>query len=530
MKPINIFILTRIEDEYDQMRLERQMSLRNRFLKVKEWEMKGLRTFSDRICGVMENGTSLEFFYSFTMPKLGKEFDLLRIGSDSIVNIELKSGNVSDEAIKKQLDHNRYYLATLDRAIYSYTYISETDRLVRLSGGGRLIETSWDELAVTLNKQQDIYEGHIEELFREDRYLISPLTDPLRFLRGDYFLTAQQKDIRNLILKDVLEKPGVIRKRVSVHGFTGLPGTGKTILLYDIAMQLSASARVCVLHFGSHEKELEHLDERLKRVDFYYCSGDSLLDLKDEYRALLIDEGHRLSASNLKDVMGIAKTGDIPVIISYDREDPIAYEERNHDGSELIESIEGFHGYKLTNRIRLNSELSSFISGLMYPEGSHRRDFSSVSLAWASDDEQADMIIKDHISQGYVYIYDDGMQIYEDCGDTGTMSVRELGIEVNEATCREFDRVVMLIDESFAYDEKGYLRSASGINNAGTSLAGMTDVAGTDTTEYSVVRNLFHGLSRGKDRIAIVVKNNKAVFGRILTILQGRPDQKKRVT
>ena len=117
MIPVNIYILTRADEEHDQERLEKQMSFRGRFLKIKEWEIKGLRTLSERLCDVMENATALKFFYSFTMPKLGKEFDLLRIGSDSIVNIELKSGNVSDEVIKRQLEQNRYYLSTLSTSI-----------------------------------------------------------------------------------------------------------------------------------------------------------------------------------------------------------------------------------------------------------------------------------------------------------------------------------------------------------------------------------------------------------------------------
>ena len=33
------------------------------------------------------------------------------------------------------------------------------------------------------------------------------------------------------------------------------------LLLYDIAMQLSRWDKVCVFHFGSHEKELEQLDD-----------------------------------------------------------------------------------------------------------------------------------------------------------------------------------------------------------------------------------------------------------------------------
>ena len=508
MKPINIYILTRIEDDHDQTRLERQMSSRNRLLKIKEWETKGLRNLSDKLCIVMEKGPSLKFFYSFTMPKLGKEFDLLRISEDCVVNIELKSGNVSDELIKRQLEQNRYYLSTLDRPIYSYTYISEADRLVRLSGGGRLIDTSWKELADVLDKQHDCYEGNIEDLFREDRYLISPLTDPLRFLRGDYFLTSQQRDIRNNILRDVLEKRGVISHKVVVHGFTGLPGTGKTILLYDIAMQLSSSSKVCVLHFGSHEKELEHLDERLKRVDFYYCDRYSRIELKEEYSAILVDEGHRLSEMNLADIMSIADSLKIPVIISYDREDSIAYEERDRDGSELIEKLNGFNGYKLTNRIRLNSELSSFISRLMNTADIHRRDYDSVSVAYAADDAQSDMIIEDYLRQGYIYIWDSLLQ-----KDTAIEGYEK--IEVAEATCREFAKVVMLIDDSFTYDERGYLRSLR------TMCEGDRPESLDTGHTYSSVRNLFHGLSRAKENIAIVVRNNDMVFKKILTILQG---------
>ncbi|MCR5399385.1 MAG: ATP-binding protein [Lachnospiraceae bacterium] len=528
MRPINIYALTRPDDIYDQARLERQMSGRHHLLRIKEWEIAGLKTLCDELCKVMEHGSALKFYYSFTMPRLGKEFDLLRISSDITVNIELKSGNVSDEVIKRQLEQNRYYLSTLDRTIYSFTYLSNTGRLVRLSGGGRLIDTSWDELASILLKQEDCYEDHIEQLFSEDRYLISPLTDPLRFLRGDYFLTSQQRDIRNTILNDILIKPGVIKKQLRIHGFTGLPGTGKTILLYDIAMQLSVTSKVCILHFGSHEKELEHLNERLKRVDFYYCDNDSSIDVPEEYGAVLVDEGHRLNAVNLNDIMKAAGDLQIPVIISYDREDSIAYEERSYYGAGLIESLDGFNGYRLTNKIRLNSELSVFISRLVNTNASHRRDYPSVSVAHAADDTTANILINDHIRSGYIYIWDASLNsaILSDEQD----DISKGRIEVTDATCREFDNVVMLIDDTFSYDENGYLRSVTSADTADSAnAADATDTPAKPDTgsnsaaiRYTPVRNLFHGLSRAKEHIAIIVKGNKPVFEGILTILQGK--------
>ena len=124
MKPINIYALTRIDNPAHLERLERQMSARRRYLKIKNWEIEGLRSFSEHLNVHMSDANELNFYYSFTMPKLGKEFDLLRVNDDFVVDVELKSGNVTDEVVKKQLVQNKYYLSTLGKNMYFYTFIS----------------------------------------------------------------------------------------------------------------------------------------------------------------------------------------------------------------------------------------------------------------------------------------------------------------------------------------------------------------------------------------------------------------------
>ena len=567
MRPVNIYALTRISNISSQERLERQMSGRNHYLKIKKWEIEGLRAFSDSLFRVMESSPELSFYYSFTMPKLGKEFDLLRVNDDSVINIELKSGNVSNDTIRKQLIQNRYYLATLGRNMYFYTYISSGDRLVRLSNSGRLVDTGWEELAGVLERQKNPFGGHIEELFKEDEYLISPLTDPGRFLRQEYFLTLQQKDIRKDILKNIRNKDGSIKHEYSVQGFTGLPGTGKTILLYDIAMQLSKAQRVCVFHFGSHEKELEQLDERLKRVDFYYCDDiheiiidkdknnnnseynssnsqyfekitqsnlshefetdkgileniESNIMMHKTYSAILVDEGHRINETSLSAILDLAKQWMVPVIFSYDKEDAIAPEECRSSGAYLIDDIDGYTKYKLTNRIRMNSELSSFIACVMCVQGrNYRHDYPSVSLVYANDDNEAKILLQNFKRDGYIYIWDDDLKnsqadsnvISFNSNDieqeTQTSDVKNAitSIETSVATCKEFDKVVMMIDDTFYYDESGYLRC----NNVRP-----------DDNRDSGVRNLYHGLSRAKKNVGIVVKGNTDVFKELLYVLQ----------
>lgn len=509
MYPINIYMLTRVADDGLVKKMERQMSGRQYFLNVKRWEMLCLREVAEALNRRIGQPELLNFFYSFQIPKLGKEFDLLRISEDTVLNLELKSGFVSDDKIKRQLRQNRYYLAPLGKNIRSYTYISQSHTLVRLTNGNRLVEEDWDVLCRDILQQQNCFSGDVELLFREEKYLISPLTDPERFLRREYFLTSQQNDIKNNILhrirgrenmakgavgsgKETVAKgaAGGGKEKALLQGFTGLPGTGKTLLLYDIAMELSEHEKVCVLHYGSYPTQLDMLDFRLKRIDFYPCEkGNELPDLSG-YRAILVDEGHHMYPQDFEALQAFARDKNIPVVVSYDREDIIYEEERMQDMGSYLERKEGFVSYRLTNRIRMNSELSSFIHNLLQTRGTYRRTFyPSVEVAFASTEEEKEQLIHIFQQKDYIYIYQ---------GEPGANVDRERSMEAGLATCREFEKVLMVLDERFSYDEAGFLRAS----------------------DQGLVRDLFHGLNRAVRAIGLVVYKNEDVLKIILQILQ----------
>ena len=107
-------------------------------------------------------------FSTHSDPRLGKEFDLLQIKEKQIVNIELKSGAVSDEAIRKQLLQNRYYLSVLGRNIRSYTYVSSLDRLVRLNNHDHIVEAKWEELCKDLEEESLSIRGILKNYFRQN--------------------------------------------------------------------------------------------------------------------------------------------------------------------------------------------------------------------------------------------------------------------------------------------------------------------------------------------------------------------------
>ena len=455
MKPISIYTITRKQNiEYVQ-KLERQLSGRTYFLKMREWELESMKALVRKLEVHMQDIHALRFFYSFQVPRLGKEFDLLQIKDDQIVNIELKSGKVSDEAVRKQLLQNRYYLSVQGKFIQSYTYISSQERLVRLNNHDHIVEADWEQLCLALQRQSKDYEGDIEDLFQTEMYLFSPLTEPERFLNKEYFLTSQQKDIERRILDK-------IRKVKSGYfWFSGLPGTGKTLLLYDIAMKLSVHQKVCMIHCGETGKEWKILHDRLLRITFLSDSQlEECPDLK-EYSAILVDEAHLLSVEELHRILELSEKH--PVIFSSDDEDMISDEEMDRTMIREIEHLPDIQSFHLTNRIRTNAELSSFIQNMMHlPEKRTVRYYPHIQVVYANDDEEAGILLK-----GYQ------------------------------------DQLVFIIDERYYYDEKGYLREQRQKQQKPTE-----------------VRMLFHRLNEARDEFAIIVKGNEAVYEVLLDLLQ----------
>ena len=455
MKSISIYAITRNQNIECLQKLERQLSGRTYFLKMREWELESMKALVRELEVHMQDVHALRFFYSFQVPRLGKEFDLLQIKDDQIVNIELKSGKVSDEAVRKQLLQNRYYLSVQGKMIQSYTYISSQERLVRLNNHDHIVEADWDQLCLALQRQSKDYEGDIEDLFQAEMYLFSPVTEPERFLNKEYFLTSQQKDIERRILDK-------IRKvKYGYFWFSGLPGTGKTLLLYDIAMKLSVHQKVCMIHCGETGKEWKILHDRLLRIAFLSDSQlEECPDLK-EYSAILVDEAHLLSVKELHRILELSEKH--PVIFSGDDEDMISDEEMDRTMLREIEHLPDIQSFHLTNRIRTNAELSSFIQNMMHlPEKRMVRYYPHIQVVYANDDEEAGILLKGYQNQ-----------------------------------------LVFIIDERYYYDEKGYLREQR-----------------QKYQKPTAVRTLFHRLNEAREEFAIIVKGNEAVYEVLLDLLQ----------
>ena len=198
---------------------------------LKEREKKDLKSFFDRIRTSLKvlEGYYLEvlegYYLGFTIPQISKEFDILRIGKESVINVELKNEFTTEERIKNQLKQNKYYLSFLGKDTFHFTYVAKKDKLYKLENDD-LVRTSFQELANLLSKQEVEEIENLERLFDPSNYLVSPFNSTDRFVNKKYFLTQQQEDIKNRIIN-----PEGSKDEQLFFTIKGGAGTGKTLLV-----------------------------------------------------------------------------------------------------------------------------------------------------------------------------------------------------------------------------------------------------------------------------------------------------------
>lgn len=162
MNSINLYFLSKIEDCEEFAIYEKRLSMRAQALSVREHERASLHAF---VSCASASRASLQdfdsFYYNYSIPQIGKEFDLLKITPDSILNIELKSQEIEFDKIETQLRRNKHYLRHLSRQIYSFTYVASTNEVYQLNGGECLDFSDMDTLLNIMHQLSGIYPSDI---------------------------------------------------------------------------------------------------------------------------------------------------------------------------------------------------------------------------------------------------------------------------------------------------------------------------------------------------------------------------------
>ena len=489
---LSINILSLIQ-AYDNLEEENYINFLDYYnIKIKDEEVNDLKSL---ISILKENTESQNIFHQFyvgyEIPQIGKEFDLLRFGKDCIINIELKSIS-TEEKIFKQLERNKYYLSFIEKKIYNFSFVSNEKKLYYLNDVDGLIEVELLFLLDLLNKQEIISLDNIDKLFNPSNYLVSPFNSTDRFMKNEYFLTNQQENMKANILTTL--KDDSTYKFISL---TGNAGTGKTLLTYDIAKEvMSNGEKVLIIHCGNLNNGQYELNSKynwtISAIKYY--THHKLSD----YSLIIIDESQRIYPKQLEAIIEEIKSINGNCIFSYDKLQTLAFWEENRNINQKINEIDSIVKYKLSEKIRTNKEISSFIMVLF-----DKSKYTKLTK-------------KGNIEINYFKNLNDGKNFFELLNNQGWKIIqftpsqytkeyhKNYSLFTTETSHgiigQEFDKVAVVIDKHFFYD--GNKLSYNG------------------TSYYHPVKMLFQNITRTRKKLNIVIIDNNEILDWCVHILK----------
>ncbi|MCD8231944.1 MAG: DUF2075 domain-containing protein [Clostridiales bacterium] len=503
MRAVNIYILTRKIKADKRPLYEKALSNRKEEIKTRIEEYELIETIVNNLIFCEASLKIFEYwYYSFSIPQIGKEFDLLKIGKNRIVNIELKSQEVAEEKIIRQLEKNRMYLTHINKEIYSFTYVryeDGTEKLFRLKDG-KLEDASFEKLLQFISLIEEPLQDGIENLFRPNDYMVSPINTPNKFLQGQYYLNNQQSSIKNNIISKIEKGDGLF-------GITGSAGTGKTLLLYDLAKTLSGSFNVCVIHSGILSDGHKYLNTKLDSVDIIDAKTLTK-NIIENYDVVCVDESQRLYTQDMDVLINAFEQKNLRAcIFSYDYTQVLSKTELRRNNPERLRKITGFLEQNLKNRVRTNPEILSFVRTLMrvYDVPKNAVDYSNIDVIYANSIQESDRILKIYQSRGYTFIsYTPSHYVFNEIDHYSSFMNSYLVIG------QEFDNVVQIMDNNFRHSAKGELQGREHPN-----------------PDYLFAKLFYQNITRAREKMCIIVLNNEELFDTLLMIKEHRYDELK---
>jgi hypothetical protein len=353
--------------------------------------------------------------------------------------------------------------------MYLFTFISNTKEFYKLDENFNLIKTTVLEVLSVINSYNDDTYLNIDKLFKPSDYLISPNTSPLRFINNQYFLTTQQEYIKNKI----------INNSNNIFKITGEAGTGKTLLLFDIAKYYSKKERVLIISCNKENPSHKVISEQIKNIDI--MSSDNLKNIENnlkEYEYIFIDEAQRMNLSLFKKLT----TSNKKIFFVLDPKQVLTKEEIKTNINNLIDKLNPVK-FKLSNRIRINNSISSFTKKLFDLSTKNKLDLSCVRIYYASNKEELETYFNIH-SNEYTYI----------CSNKKYQNENINTVDILDVVGKDYENVLMILDSDFYYS-KNRLMSFDSKNN-----------------DYLNLKILYQGLTRTRENVVLIIYRNKKLF------------------
>ena len=494
MIPRNLISVYQGEASLDKMDNEEYNKLRT----LKRHEIRNLHSFCDIM---LQEGCSIGdldgFFVSYSIPQIGKEFDLLRFSKDFLINIEIKSEikvTQKEQKILEQMQKNYYYLKFLSKKMRIFSYV-EHDAFYEFN----IAENSLDkieakEVASCLKIKNIIYSIDLEKEFSPSNYLISPFNSTPAFMKGEYFLTTAQQSVKEEIINELLSN------EFMYFCISANAGTGKTLLMYDLAKEMTKYGRNnLIIHCGNLNEG--HL--RLKSE--YKWDIKSIKDIANNKEhidlskvdIIFVDESQRISKSQINALIQASIDNKVPIIFSFDTKQYLKSNE-TLDVSEYLQ--ENYCDIKvavkkLTNKIRTNKSMASFINNLFeIGKSQDNLNYESVTIDYFDDPQIVWQYLKYLQGKGWQFITYTNSRYnkdpYDDLASFGN-------VNAHSVIGQEFPKVVLIMDKNFSY-----------CNNK----------LNFQNSYYSAKGMLYQIVTRVVNELKIIVLDNSSLYVKLLEI------------
>ena len=299
------------------------------------------------------------FFIGYSIPQIGKEFDLLRFGKDFLINIEIKSEITiarKEQKVLEQMQKNYYYLKSLGKEMRIFSYV-ENDAFYEFNIEKNSLDKIEAKVVASCLKTKDILDTiDLDKEFSPSNYLISPFNSTSAFMKGEYFLTNAQQEVKEEIINDLLSNEFMF------FCISANAGTGKTLLMYDIAKEMTKHGKKnLVIHCGNlNEGHLRIINEYkwdIKSVKEISRNKENIN--VSEADTIFVDESQRISEPQINALIQAAIDKQVPIVFSFDTKQYL----KNNETLDVSEYLQKNYSNvkvavkKLTNKIRTNKSM-----------------------------------------------------------------------------------------------------------------------------------------------------------------------------
>lgn len=416
--------------------------------------------------------------------KLDEEFDILRFGTNSIVNIELKSDLSKDglASLRDQLRRHKRVLQFLEENLYLYVYIRSNDEIYKLSDNEELISCNFDEI---MNDVEESYidSNRLEELDMTN-LIISPYTDPDEFSKRNYQLIQQQKSVKQRAFDST-------KKFISIKGRAG---TGKSLVLFDLAKKYIENDKDIILYFTGQLDEYSIITDSIgfnvKPIKFFSENE------ANKYDIVMFDEAQRLYPAQYKEIITF---NNEKIIFCYDPAQTLSFKELGDSLESNLKELDNHQELKLKDNIRAKPEIYDFISRILEKNARFTQPHSynnDINLVYFNKKEEASIYIQEKCeNEEFVSVELSSYTTRSTNKVKRAMVSGEGSKTAHQVIGREFNNVLVTIDEHFYYDSDGILKS--------------------DYQEYYPYlerEGILQAMTRAKNKLVIVIINNPEVM------------------